>query len=200
MSGIHPAESRCSLEQRANDVAPTLVQDHGTIEVGRNVEALRNSTSENTLVRLGAGWQQWQRLAFVRVRSGVRSPKDCAQPCALREQQRTGTNAAQSRQAEGHWFEPSTAHLDPRSHHEKRMVARVRSDTQDADARAVRSLAASRAALPAARVTFGRDARMLAIAACAIALQPFAALVAVAVVSAAEAALRVERALRSARA
>jgi CDP-L-myo-inositol myo-inositolphosphotransferase len=60
--------------------------------------------------------------------------------------------------------------------------------------------AASHAALPAARVTFGRDARMLAIAACAIALQPFAALVAVAVVSAAEAALRVERALRAARA
>ena len=59
--------------------------------------------------------------------------------------------------------------------------------------------AASRTALPAARVTFGRDARMLAIAACAIALQPFAALVAVAVVSAAEAALRVDRALRAAR-
>ena len=51
--------------------------------------------------------------------------------------------------------------------------------------------AASHAALPAARVTFGRDARMLAIAVCAIALQPLAALVAVAVVSVAEAALRV---------
>ena len=60
--------------------------------------------------------------------------------------------------------------------------------------------AASRVALPAARVTFGRDARMLAIAACAIALRPFVALVAVAVVSAAEAALRVARALRAARA
>ena len=60
--------------------------------------------------------------------------------------------------------------------------------------------AASHAALPAARVTFGRDARMLAIAACAIALQPFVALVAVAVVSTAEAGLRAERALRAARA
>jgi len=55
-------------------------------------------------------WQQWQRSAFVRVRSSVRLPTDSAQPCARGEQQRTDANAAPNRQAGGHWFEPSTAH------------------------------------------------------------------------------------------
>jgi hypothetical protein len=55
-------------------------------------------------------WQQWQRLTFARVRSSVRSPADSAEPCAVSEPRRTETNAAPSRQAGGHWFEPSTAH------------------------------------------------------------------------------------------
>jgi hypothetical protein len=54
-------------------------------------------------------WQQWQRSTFARLRSSARSPTDSAQRWAPSEHQRTDENAAPSRQAGGHWFEPSTA-------------------------------------------------------------------------------------------
>jgi CDP-L-myo-inositol myo-inositolphosphotransferase len=56
----------------------------------------------------------------------------------------------------------------------------------------------ARAALPATRASYGRDGRLLTIALCAIVLQPFTALVAVAIVSAIEAVARSAAALRAA--
>ena len=52
---------------------------------------------------------------FVRVRSSVRSLRNSAQPRVLSNRRRTRPNAAPSRQAGGDWFEPSTAHLNPRN-------------------------------------------------------------------------------------
>jgi hypothetical protein len=56
-------------------------------------------------------WQQWQRSAFVRVRASFarQGGNDLAVPVSahLRERART---FARTRQAGGHWFEPSTAH------------------------------------------------------------------------------------------
>jgi hypothetical protein len=78
-----------------------------------------SSHAEPTWLSRGMGtaaWQEWQGLAFARVRSTVRSSDGFAQRCGLAELARTGANAAHSRQAGGHWFEPSTAHLRrPRS-------------------------------------------------------------------------------------
>jgi choline kinase/phosphatidylglycerophosphate synthase len=58
----------------------------------------------------------------------------------------------------------------------------------------------ARVALPDASASYGRDARLLTIAVCAIVLQPLAALLAVATVSAVEAVARSATALRAARA
>jgi CDP-L-myo-inositol myo-inositolphosphotransferase len=57
----------------------------------------------------------------------------------------------------------------------------------------------TRAAFPATRVSYGRDARLLTIALCTIALQPLAALIAVATASTPEAVARSALAIRSAR-
>lgn len=58
--------------------------------------------------------------------------------------------------------------------------------------------AATRSSFPSARASFGRDARLLAIAVAAVALQPLWALLAVAVLSVAEAVARTAVALRAA--
>ena len=59
--------------------------------------------------------------------------------------------------------------------------------------------ATARISFPTSRLSFGRDARMLTIAICAVALQPLTGLVAVATLSAVEAVTRSARAFRTLR-
>jgi CDP-L-myo-inositol myo-inositolphosphotransferase len=59
--------------------------------------------------------------------------------------------------------------------------------------------ATAHSSFPPSRLSFGRDARMLTIAICAVALQPFIGLVAVATLSAAEAVARSANAFRTLR-
>jgi hypothetical protein len=84
---------------------PGGVAQRRSLSGGRALDTHRRRVGR----RFWRAWQQWQRSAFARVRSSVRSLRDSAQPCAMSEPRRSAANIA--RQAGGHWFEPSTAHL-----------------------------------------------------------------------------------------
>jgi hypothetical protein len=102
-SGLEPATSGVT-GRRSCRVAPPSRRASALVAM------LAPPTSELGL-RRQRGNNGNARRSFTFARAFARS-RVTAQPWAVSEPGRTGANTAPSRQAGGHWFEPSTAHLE----------------------------------------------------------------------------------------